>query len=34
MYHYQPGITQRPTWLRDLADGNFRVEDWQNGEYA
>jgi hypothetical protein len=28
------GIRKRPTWLRDLADGNFRVEDWQNGEYA
>jgi hypothetical protein len=27
-------IRKRPTWLRDLADGNFRVEDWQNGEYA
>lgn len=27
-------VRKRPTWLRDLADGNCRVEDWQNGEYA
>ena len=32
-------VRKRPTWLapiplRELANGNFRVEDWQNGEYA
>jgi hypothetical protein len=30
---------KRPSWLapiplRELANGNFRVEDWQHGEYA
>jgi hypothetical protein len=32
-------IRKRPTWLapippREMANRNFRVEDWQHGEYA
>jgi hypothetical protein len=34
-----PALHQRPTWLapapsRQLADGHFRVEDWQHAECA
>jgi hypothetical protein len=40
VYRTAPSAARkRPVWLtpiplREMANGNFRVEDWQHGEYA
>jgi hypothetical protein len=40
VYQTAPSAARkRPVWLasiplREMANGNFRVEDWQHGEYA